>query len=73
MCFLLVFSDFSQNSFALHAGEAEWMAKQPRGRQAKQQARQTSFFELKEKTKDMPTADLKVDFASTGMARQGEW
>ncbi|MEW5303767.1 MAG: hypothetical protein WDW36_006426 [Sanguina aurantia] len=51
--------------------EAEWMAKQPRGRQAKQQARQTSFFELKEKTKDMPTADLKVDFASTGMARQG--
>ncbi|KAG2502161.1 hypothetical protein HYH03_000648 [Edaphochlamys debaryana] len=53
--------------------EAEWMAKQPKARQAKSMARQKSFYELTEKTKDVPTADLKVDFGTApgAMARQG--
>ncbi|EFJ52913.1 hypothetical protein VOLCADRAFT_86383 [Volvox carteri f. nagariensis] len=53
--------------------EAEWMARQPKARQAKSIARQQRFYELTERAKDAPTADLKVDFgnAAGAMARQG--
>ncbi|PNW81895.1 hypothetical protein CHLRE_06g265100v5 [Chlamydomonas reinhardtii] len=53
--------------------EAEWMAKQPKARQAKSMARQQKFYELSDRAKDVPTADLKVDFGTApgAMARQG--
>ncbi|KAG1674033.1 hypothetical protein FOA52_000339 [Chlamydomonas sp. UWO 241] len=51
--------------------EAEWMSRQPKARQAKSKARETSFYELQTKTKDNPKADLKVDFGESGMMRQG--
>ncbi|GLC41037.1 hypothetical protein PLESTB_000950000 [Pleodorina starrii] len=53
--------------------EAEWMAKQPKARQAKSQARQQRFYELTERARDVPAADLRVDFgnAAGAMARQG--
>ncbi|KAG2438575.1 hypothetical protein HXX76_005125 [Chlamydomonas incerta] len=53
--------------------EAEWMAKQPKARQAKSMARQQKFYELSDRARDVPAADLKVDFGTApgAMARQG--
>lgn len=48
------------------------MVKQPKARQAKSQARVQRFYELSEKIRDVPEADLKVDFGANKMVRQGE-
>ncbi|KAL6746405.1 P-loop containing nucleoside triphosphate hydrolase protein [Haematococcus lacustris] len=51
--------------------EAEWIVRQPKARQAKSQARVKAFQELVERVRDTPQADLKVDFNTSAMARQG--
>ena len=47
------------------------IVKQPKARQAKSQARVNAFVELTARTKDMPKEDLKADFGTKGMIRQG--
>lgn len=61
----------AQDARTLFRREAEWIAKQPKARQAKSQARVNAFVDLTARTRDMPKEDVKVDFGSASMMRQG--
>eukprot|EP00775_Hariotina_reticulata_P003188 gene3188-3466_t len=51
--------------------ESEWMARQPKARSTKAKARVDAYSELQEKAKDVPVADLRVDFGRVSMMRLG--
>jgi ABC transport system ATP-binding/permease protein len=51
--------------------ESDWMARQPKARSTKSQARIDAFHELKAKAQSGPRRDFAVDFGDVQMARQG--
>ena len=53
----------AQDARVMLRKESEWMAKQPRARQAKSKARIQSFHELTTKSLALPKVDLKVSAA----------
>ena len=57
----------------IYRKEVEWMARQPKARSTKSRARVNAFYELTERTKALPQADVRPDFGNVGMVRQGEW
>jgi len=55
----------------IYRKEVEWMARQPKARSTKSRARVNAFYELTERTKALPQADVRPDFGNVGMVRQG--